>query len=709
MTGDLMINLASKQTISPEMVSPFSQSNVLPNQQQQQPETRLPFRRKKTNQSSNLHSSSIQFGYECVPPYQSKSSIESSTSLPSSPEASTAGQLRNLNGQQQCQVEDSTPQEAVRLSRSESQLKPSNGVLINHPRKEENPIDDSPSQVVMDSVSESLPPSNDDNLAQEQSRTTTNSQGTSTTALQISNTLDARLSVSSATSSAEESRECSSPENGTQQEVSRNNIPLSITTMSGDEKQTSVISSDGNVREVGITRASTFNKKDIERLHALREMENESKSTSTDSVDVSDSLSNSTKDSLSTSQQLQPPQQTPTVTSNPHPSSSSGTPSQGAAHVSTVTTTTSIALTPQQDNSDVAKNPAKTINTTTTSAGMRYPSFLAGSDSDTSPDDSSEDLTSPHSFSVAPTTPSVDVASATRLAKRLFDLQGFKKSDVCRHLSKNNDFSQVVADEYAKLFDFTDERLDTSLRKFLSKFSLVGETSERERVLTHFSRRYFECNPGSFSSTDSIHTLTCALMLLNTDLHTDTVGRKMTCSEFMGNLTDLHDGKNFDGELLKTLYASIKNEPLQWAVDEEDSSTTGKGVNLISLLGVGSDRTDSARLTADSINPFLAVPSGSATEFKKGYLIRKTCFDPTGKKTPIGKRNWKTFYATLRDLVLYLHKDEHGFQKNQLYDSLKNCVRVHHALASKACDYSKKDFVFRLHTADQAEYLFKAR
>lgn len=89
--------------------------------------------------------------------------------------------------------------------------------------------------------------------------------------------------------------------------------------------------------------------------------------------------------------------------------------------------------------------------------------------------------------------------------------------------------------------------------------------------------------------------------------------------------------------------------------------------------------------------------------------MRKCCFDSTGKRTPLGKRGWKMFYATLRDMVLYLHKDESGFRKNQLYESLHNSVRVHHAMAEKATDYSKKEFVFRLQTADQAEYLFQTR
>lgn len=61
------------------------------------------------------------------------------------------------------------------------------------------------------------------------------------------------------------------------------------------------------------------------------------------------------------------------------------------------------------------------------------------------------------------------------------------------------------------------------------------------------------------------------------------------------------------------------------------------------------------------------------------------------------------YYCTLRDLVLYLHKDEHGLKN----DSLHNAVPIHHALATKAADYTKKEHVFRLQTAEQAEYLFQ--
>ena len=52
-------------------------------------------------------------------------------------------------------------------------------------------------------------------------------------------------------------------------------------------------------------------------------------------------------------------------------------------------------------------------------------------------------------------------------------------------------------------------------------------------------------------------------MLLNTDLHGQNIGRKMTLAEFIENLAELNDGDNFDREILKQLYNAIKNEPLE--------------------------------------------------------------------------------------------------------------------------------------------------
>ncbi|XP_010868514.2 uncharacterized protein psda isoform X1 [Esox lucius] len=294
-----------------------------------------------------------------------------------------------------------------------------------------------------------------------------------------------------------------------------------------------------------------------------------------------------------------------------------------------------------------------------------------------------------------------DLQAAKRLAKRLFNLDGFRKSDVARHLSKNNEFSRMVAEEYLSFFNFSGLTIDQALRAFLREFALMGETQERERVLAHFSRRYLRCNPNAIPSEDSVHTLTCALMLLNTDLHGHNIGKKMSVSQFISNLEGLNDGKDFPKELLKALYNSIRNEKLQWTIDEEELR---KSFSELADL-----RTDSASHTMKRIGSGLGVAQNSdALIYKNGFLVRKVHADSDGKKTPRGKRGWKTFYVMLKGLVLYLQKGEYRPDKQLSEEDLKNAVSIHHSLAMKATDYSKRPNVFYLRTADWRVFLFQA-
>ncbi|XP_057215075.1 PH and SEC7 domain-containing protein 1 [Triplophysa rosa] len=292
-----------------------------------------------------------------------------------------------------------------------------------------------------------------------------------------------------------------------------------------------------------------------------------------------------------------------------------------------------------------------------------------------------------------------DLEAAKRLAKRLFNLDGFRKCDVARHMSKNNDFSRMVSEEYLQYFSFTGMTLDQALRTFLIEFALTGETQERERILAHFSRRYLQCNPSLKLSEDSVHTLTCALMLLNTDLHGHNIGKRMSFAQFIGNLEGLNGGHDFPKDLLKALYNSIKNDKLQWTIDEEELRK--------SFSELGEQRGDSNSRAVKQMGSGLVSPSG-ALLYKTGFLVRKVHADSDGKRTPRGKRGWKTFYAVLKGLILYLQKGEYRPDKQLSDEDLKNAVSIHHSLAIRATDYSKRPNVFYLRTADWRVYLLQA-
>ncbi|XP_045143061.1 PH and SEC7 domain-containing protein 4 [Echinops telfairi] len=285
---------------------------------------------------------------------------------------------------------------------------------------------------------------------------------------------------------------------------------------------------------------------------------------------------------------------------------------------------------------------------------------------------------------------------AWNLASRLYHLEGFRKSEVAAYLRKNNDFSRAVAEEYLSFFQFGGQSLDRALRGFLQALVLSGETQERERILYQFSKRFHHCNPAVFSSVDSVHTLTCAIMLLNTDLHGQNLGKSMSCQAFITNLNGLQDGANFPKELLKAFYWSIRSEKLEWAMDEEDAA-----------------RPEKAKLSPPAgkmSSPFLQLAQDpTVPTYKQGILARKMHHDADGKKTPWGKRGWKMFHTLLRGMVLYFLKGEdHCLDGESLVGQMVDePVGVHHSLATPASHYTKKPHVFQLRTADWRLYLFQ--
>ncbi|KAI6175337.1 hypothetical protein M3Y97_00677900 [Aphelenchoides bicaudatus] len=233
-------------------------------------------------------------------------------------------------------------------------------------------------------------------------------------------------------------------------------------------------------------------------------------------------------------------------------------------------------------------------------------------------------------------------------------------------------------------YNYTGLRIDAALRNFLEHVNLVGESSERARILKHFADRYYECNPTLFDGPDAIHALACALLLLNTDLHGNITSKKMTMPEFIDNLA--YTNFNYDRGLLKTLYAKVKSQPFK---SNEPPPEKPRPRMSNAMLA-----NQFARQITDQVDYF------------RGWVMLKEVYDRDGKKTPFGRRQWKMYFATVRGLTLYLHKNERGFDGSR-FAVFQNCIRLHHALAEIPHDYTKKSHVFRVTTAKLGEYLLQ--
>ncbi|CAD5220052.1 unnamed protein product [Bursaphelenchus okinawaensis] len=277
----------------------------------------------------------------------------------------------------------------------------------------------------------------------------------------------------------------------------------------------------------------------------------------------------------------------------------------------------------------------------------------------------------------------VDAEAFGRFVQKLFNQDGYTRLDVAVYFTKSTELAQRVVEDFMLLFNFAGLRIDAALRDFLEHVCLTGETSDRTRILTFFADRYQQCNPILFENVDAIHALACALLLLNTDLHSDVTSKKMTTREFINNLS--HTGIQYDRVLLKTLYNAIKSTPFQ---NNEQSTPKKKPARVNSIA------QRNIRQVQDAV------------DYCHGWVMKKEVYDRDGKKTPFGRRRWQMHFATVRGLVLFLHKNEKGFEGSK-FDAFNNCIRLHHSLAEKCHDYKKKQHVFRLITAKLGEYLIQ--
>jgi hypothetical protein len=103
-------------------------------------------------------------------------------------------------------------------------------------------------------------------------------------------------------------------------------------------------------------------------------------------------------------------------------------------------------------------------------------------------------------------------------------------------LCKNaDDFSKTCLRKYMRGFAYFGDSIDMAIRKMLMEVELPKETQQIDRLLAGFSDRYYECNPGIFSSTDEAAFVAFSILLLHSDAHNKNNKRKMQRHDYIKN------------------------------------------------------------------------------------------------------------------------------------------------------------------------------
>mmetsp|Transcript_48058 Transcript_48058/g.124835 ORF Transcript_48058/g.124835 Transcript_48058/m.124835 type:complete len:371 (+) Transcript_48058:156-1268(+) len=143
------------------------------------------------------------------------------------------------------------------------------------------------------------------------------------------------------------------------------------------------------------------------------------------------------------------------------------------------------------------------------------------------------------------------------------------------HLSKTL-VGEVIGDDrrknvlpyYVKNFNFNGVSFLEALRDFLSAFRLPGEAQKIDRVMEAFARAYCKevrekAANAALQNSDVVYVLSFAIIMLNTDLHSDGVRHKMTKEQFCSNFRGVNGSEAIDDAFLSDIYDTILRCPIK--------------------------------------------------------------------------------------------------------------------------------------------------
>ncbi|KAI0811245.1 Sec7-domain-containing protein [Irpex lacteus] len=130
-----------------------------------------------------------------------------------------------------------------------------------------------------------------------------------------------------------------------------------------------------------------------------------------------------------------------------------------------------------------------------------------------------------------------------------------------------------VLKAFLGLFDFKNKTVADAMRDMLEAFRLPGESQQISRITETFAEIYFASGPAEVKSQDAVYVLAFSIIMLNTDLHSPQIRKRMTTEEYMRNLRGVNDGSDFSTEYLLEVYESIRKREI--VMPEEHTGQLG--------------------------------------------------------------------------------------------------------------------------------------
>lgn len=161
--------------------------------------------------------------------------------------------------------------------------------------------------------------------------------------------------------------------------------------------------------------------------------------------------------------------------------------------------------------------------------------------------------------------------SPSDVAAFLLEHTGINLEVLSEFLGDYQPFSVSILQAIFAKLDFTGLGFVTSLRLFLSKMYLPGDSLKIDRLLLTFAEHYSRQNIDVISNPDTAYALAYSVLLLNTQLYTGRFNLGVTKSEFIMDNRGINHGADLPKELLEEIYHQISSNQLKINQNAEDT------------------------------------------------------------------------------------------------------------------------------------------
>ncbi|TLD03168.1 uncharacterized protein PgNI_12398 [Pyricularia grisea] len=161
------------------------------------------------------------------------------------------------------------------------------------------------------------------------------------------------------------------------------------------------------------------------------------------------------------------------------------------------------------------------------------------------------------------------------IAKFLIQEERLDKAQLGEYLGEGDPKNIEIMHAFVDTMDFTKRRFVDALRQFLQSFRLPGEAQKIDRFMLKFANRYVMGNPNAFANADTAYVLAYSVIMLNTDLHSSKIAKRMSKEDFIKNNRGINDNADLPEEYLISIYEEIASNEIVLTSERQAAAAAG--------------------------------------------------------------------------------------------------------------------------------------